>query len=364
MIKSIGKQENDGGIEMKNRVFIKGFDKDLKCRGYQFEVGKEYKIDLPDGHQLTQEDLCSNKVFHFCDSLSKVDRFYFCNNENNRYCIIEVLGQFCENEDKCGSNHIRIVKEISGEELEIAKGMTDGNTGLFNSGKKNTGNKNSGDRNSGTKNNGDYNSGHCNSGHYNSGDYNNGNYNSGDHNNGQNNSGRCNSGYYNSGNNNIGNANCGSYNIGHRNSGICNSGDYNSGNNNIGHYNCGDYNSGQCNSGDYNNGRCNSGIFNKTNNSNDVFCNKEPKIRIFNIQTDWTLIEFYKSKYYKALYSSNFPLTECVNEKLEVNTYEEACRRWWQGMTKENKEIIKSIPNFDIDVFCDITGIDKTEVEK
>jgi hypothetical protein len=31
-------------------------------------------------------------------------------------------------------------------------------------------------------------------------------------------------------------------------------------------------------------------------------------------------------------------------------------------MTAKNKGIIKSIPNFDIDVFCDITGIDKSEV--
>ena len=254
------------------RIFIKGFDKDLKCRGYQFEVGKEYKIDLPEGYELTASDLCSSKVFHFCDSLSKVHKYYSCSNEANRYCIIEVLGHFCEDNEKCGSNHIRIVREIPGEELNIAKGLTGGNTGLFNSGYLNSGYLNSGDRNS----------------------------------------------------------------------------------------------------GDHNSGYRNSGVFNKTNNSNGVFCNKEPKICIFNVQTDWTLKEFYNSKYYTAICSSDFPLTEWkakenesengVDGELIVNTYEEACRRWWDGMSAENKAIIKDIPNFDIDVFCDITGIDRSKV--
>lgn len=282
---------------MKNRVFIKGFDKDLKCRGYQFEIGKEYKIDLPDGYNLTDKDLCTDKVFHFCDGLSKVHDYYSCHIESNRYCIIEVLGQFCESEDKCGSNHIKIIREITGEELQIAKGLTNGNSGLFNSGNMNSGDRNSGNRNSGDRNSGDMNSGDRNSGYRNSGN---------------------------------------------RNSGYRNS------------------------------GYRNSGIFNKTNNSNGVFCNVEPKICIFNIQTDWTLKEFRLSKYYNAICSSDFPLTEWVNDenpkengvdgKLQVNTYEEACRRWWKGMTEENKKIIKEIPNFNVDVFCDITGIDRSEV--
>ena len=252
---------------MENRVFIKGFDKDLKCREFQFEIGKDYKIDLPEDYKLTSDDLCSNKVFHFCDSLSKVNEFYSCKDEDNRYCIIEVLGQFCESDDKCGSNHIKIVREITGEELKIAKGLTGGNAGLFNSGDLNSGDRNSGDRNS---------------------------------------------------------------------------------------------------------GYLNSGIFNKTNGSNGVFCNKEPKICIFNIQTDWTLSEFYRSRYWDAIYSSDFPLTEWKNKEvapengvdgeLVVNTYEDACRRWWDGMSDKSKKIIKQIPNFDIDVFCDITGIDKKDV--
>ena len=304
------------------RVFIKGFDKELKCRGYQFEIGKDYKIDLPEGYELTENDLCTNKVFHFCDCLSKVHEFYSCGDEENIYCIIEVLGQFCECEDKCGSNHIKIVREITGEELQIAKGLTNGNTGLFNSGYMN-----SGDRNSGYRNSGDMNSGYMNSGD-------------------------MNSGYRNSG---------------YRNSGYRNSGDMNSGYRNSGDRNSGDMNSGYMNSGDMN-----SGIFNKTNNSNGVFCNKEPKICIFNIQTDWTLKEFINSKYWDAICSSDFPLTEWkpkentpengVDGELIVNTYEEACRRWWEGMTEKNKQIIKEIPNFDIDVFCDITGIDKKKV--
>ena len=247
---------------MNKRVFIKGFDKDLKCRGYQFEIGKDYKIDLPDGYKLTANDLCSNKVFHFCDGLSKVHEFYSCAEESNRYCIIEVLGQFCETDDKCGSDHIRIVREIVGDELKIAKGLTNGNSGLFNSGYRNSGDRNSGD--------------------------------------------------------------------------------------------------------------LNSGVFNKTNGSNGVFCNQEPKICIFNIQTDWTLSKFYKSKYWDAICSSDFPLTEWkqkdetpengVDGELIVNAYEDACRRWWDGMTKANKKIIKSMPNFNIEVFCDITGIDPKTV--
>lgn len=279
---------------MKNRIFIKGFDKDLKCRGYQFEIGKEYKIDLPEGYTLTVRDLCSDKVFHFCDSLRKVHAHYDCTDVTNRFCEIEVLGQLCETEDKCGSNHIKIIREITDAELQIMKGLTNGNTGLFNSGDRNSGN--------------------WNSGYWNSGDRNSGHYNSGDRNSGSRNSGDWNSGYWNSGN-------------------------------------------------------WNSGIFNKTNCSNGVFCNQEPTICIFNVQTNMTLSEFHKSKYWFAITSSVFPLTEWVEEpnnstggKLIARTYQEACRMWWDGMSDKNKAIVKDMPNFDIDVFCDITGIDKKEV--
>ena len=68
---------------------IKGMDKNMQCRGFQFEIGKEYKIDR-DGRPLK---LCSSTVFHYCKSLSQVHGYYDCNKENNRYFEIEVLGE-------------------------------------------------------------------------------------------------------------------------------------------------------------------------------------------------------------------------------------------------------------------------------
>ena len=71
--------------------------------------------------------------------------FYSCNDKANRFCEIEVLGEEITDCEKCGSNHIRIVREIVGDELNQLKGLINGNTGLFNTGDCNTGDCNAGD---------------------------------------------------------------------------------------------------------------------------------------------------------------------------------------------------------------------------
>ena len=87
-------------------------------------------------------------------------------------------------------------------------------------------------------------------------------------------------------------------------------------------------------------------------------------IRIFNQPSGMSLKDWYNSKYYDAVCSSDFNLTEWVEDEskaeggyLKTHTYKEACRNWWGNMDEENKEVVKSIPNFDADVFEDITGI-------
>lgn len=286
-------------------MYIKGFDKDLRCRGMQFEVGKEYSTGVADA----DISLCTNTVFHFCDSLRKVHIHYsVIPEEDNRFCEIEVLGALVSDDTKCGSNRIRIVREILGDELNIMRGLTDGNTGVFNSGNRNSGIFNSGDCNSGGRNSGSRNSGNWNSGSRNSGDWN---------------SGRGNSGSRNSGN-----------------------------------WNSGDWNSGNCNSG--------------------FFCTNSPKLRLFNKETDFTMEEFIKTEWYAVLTSGEFNLTKWraytdeekaqderkrfIDGELITIPYKEACANWWASLSEKDKAIIKTIPNFDANIFTEITGIDVTNI--
>ena len=274
-------------------MYIKGFDKDLRCRGMQFEVGKEYSTGAADA----DIKLCSNTVFHFCDSLQKVDCHYFVTpKENNRFCEIEVLGALVSDNSKCGSNRIRIVREILGDELNIMRGLINGNTGLFNSG--------------------DFNSGSLNSGSFNSGDSN-------------------------SGSRNSGSWNSGSFNSGSRNSGSRNSGDWNNGSSNSGNFNSGNFNSGDWNSGSWNSG---------------FFCTNSPKLRLFNKETDFTMEEFMRTEWYEVLTSSEFNLTKwrnytdeekaqderkrLIGGELITIPYKEACANWWASLSGEDKAII------------------------
>lgn len=96
-------------------------------------------------------------------------------------------------------------------------------------------------------------------------------------------------------------------------------------------------------------------------------------IRIFNKPSGMGLSEFFNSKYYYAIISAPFYLTEWISytdkemdteEKrliggyLKKYTFKDACRNWWANLTEENKKIIMETPNFDPKIFLNITGID------
>ena len=185
------------------------------------------------------------------------------------------------------------------------------------------------------------------------------------------NTGNWNSGYKNAGDWNSGNWNSGDKNSGDRNTGYMNGGDWNSGNWNNGGWNTGYGNSGDWNTGHGNSGDWNTGYGNSGDRNSGIFCSTESTVRIFNKQTNlrWdqidhpTLREFYLTKW--------VPESEMTDEEKVANPtffttrgylkeipWEEAWATYWEKSDKEEKDRILNLPNFDPDIFKEITGID------
>ena len=80
----------------------KGFNTDLTCRDFQYEVGKEYE-------QKGKIEVCGNG-FHACENPMNVFRYYPPN--NSRYCEVEQSGTIGRSIDKIASSKIRIQCEI------------------------------------------------------------------------------------------------------------------------------------------------------------------------------------------------------------------------------------------------------------
>ena len=282
----------------------KVFNSDWTCRGFQFEVGKVFEEDVT--------PVCCDKGFHFCTKASDCFSYYDFD-PNNKVAEVEALGEIDSNDEdsKCCTNKIKIVREINWQEV----------LELVNLGKACTGLCNSGDCNSGNRNSGDCNSGDCNSGNRNSGD--------------------CNSG--------------------NRNSGDCNSGNRNS---------------GDCNSGDCNSGNRNSGDWNKTCFSNGCFNTESPKIYLFNKPSNWNYSDWLNSDARYILMNCPSNVLSWIweddmtdEEKEQHPEYlatggflkhieEETGRQmWWDGLSDVQKDSVMQLPNFDKDIFKEITGI-------
>ena len=85
------------------KTMYKGFDKDLKCRGYQYEEGKEY---VHEGEVKACEG-----GFHACENPFDVFNFY-APNEFHRFCEVEGSGKEDKQDKKSSFEKIKIVAEI------------------------------------------------------------------------------------------------------------------------------------------------------------------------------------------------------------------------------------------------------------
>ena len=87
---------------------FKGFDKDLKCRDCQYEVGKKFEEE-------GKIEACSNG-FHFCENPLDVLGYYppYDEKGSNRYCIVEGSGNIDRdgNDTKVACSKLYISAEI------------------------------------------------------------------------------------------------------------------------------------------------------------------------------------------------------------------------------------------------------------
>jgi len=279
----------------------KVFDKDWTCREFQYEVGKTY--------EMKEDPVCCERGFHFCGKL--IDCFgYYDFNSENKVAEIEALGTIDDNgnKEKYCTNKIKIVRELSWHEV----------LDLVNTGKDNTGRGNAGNWNAGNRNAGNWNAGNRNTGNENTGNWNTGNWNTGD-----------------------------------RNTGDRNTGNWNTGNWNTGNWNSADYSTG-------------------------CFNTETENIRLFNKPSDWTYHDWLNSKaryvmndcpYTKTIWidSENMidfekeenPTWECTGGYLKtIYVTKEDKQEWWDNLDDEDREEVMSLPNFDKDIFKEITGIE------
>ena len=86
---------------------VKGFDKNLKCRDFQYEIGGEY--------ETTDKPVrCTSHGFHFCEN--PLDVFgYYPPNEGNRFAKVEGGGDVSrdDSDSKVAVSKIKIGGEIT-----------------------------------------------------------------------------------------------------------------------------------------------------------------------------------------------------------------------------------------------------------
>ena len=144
-----------------------------------------------------------------------------------------------------------------------------------------------------------------------------------------------------------------------------------------GRCNSGNCNSGNWNSGDRNSGNRNSGDWNTTSFSNGCFNTVSPKVYMFNKPTDRTFEQWFNCRARRLLneiddcpleyvYLSDMtdeekaahPEAETTGGYLKERTMADNARKWWEGLSADDRNVILSLPNFDAAIFKEITWID------
>lgn len=113
---------------------FKVFNPDWTCRDKQYTCPGEFKEDV--------KPMACSAGMHFCPDLK--DCFeYYQNNPNNHCAEVIALGEVVQDDNKCATNHLQIIREIPWDEVLKRVNQGKGCTGICNTGNCNTGDWNS-----------------------------------------------------------------------------------------------------------------------------------------------------------------------------------------------------------------------------
>ena len=128
---------------------FKVFNPDWICKDKQYTCPGTFEEDVI-------PSVC-DRGMHFCKIAADCFNYYSFNPENKVAEVIAPADCTVEDGDKCATNYLKIVREISWQEVLEIVNTGKGCTGLCNSGNCNSGNRNSGDWNKCSFSNGCFN---------------------------------------------------------------------------------------------------------------------------------------------------------------------------------------------------------------
>src|SRR5574344_1723695 len=104
-------------------IGYKMMESDMTCRGFQYEIGKEYSLK----GQLV---MCKNG-FHFCENPFDCIEYYDNIDGDKRLFLIDALGKVITKDDKSVTNKIKIIEEITDIEKFFEENMDNFKVDLY-----------------------------------------------------------------------------------------------------------------------------------------------------------------------------------------------------------------------------------------
>ena len=158
-------------------------------------------------------------------------------------------------------------------------------------------------------------------------------------------------------------SNTGSCNTGDRNTGDWNTGDRNTGYRNTGSCNTGDRNTGDWNTGSWNTGSWNTGHFNtKTPKTIKVFGKKCLRVEWENANKPsclyFSLTKWICESAMSDVEKQENPSYSHTGGYLKAFDYKDAFTKSVTEASKEDRDLIRALPNFNADIFLEISGVD------